>query len=137
MQQFNTQEIQQTKQPESKNAGQVTIFMLALALALLTALPMLAAIGQLVITQQRLNAAADASALAGALELEFNQIQACETARNFNVNYPKLVMNCEASESRIKVILKLPNPVAAMRYLLPNLEAIATAGIAQPMESMP
>lgn len=129
--------MRQIKPSETKDSGQVTILLLALALALLSALPILAAIGQLVITQQRLNAAADSSALAGALELEFNQNQACDTARNFKVNFPSSTMSCEASESIIKVGLKLPNTFSPTGYLLPNLVATATAGIAQPMESMP
>ena len=119
------------------DSGQVTIMLLALVLAILSSLPMLATISQLVITQQRLNATADASAMAGALELEFNQGQACETARNFKMNFPSSTMSCQASESLIKVELKLPNTYFPTRFLLPNLVASATAGIAQPMEPMP
>ena len=80
---------------------------------------------------------ADASAMAGALELEFNQGQACETARNFKMNFPSSTMSCQASESLIKVELKLPNTYFPTRFLLPNLVASATAGIAQPIEPMP
>ena len=122
---------------DTKESGQVTILLLSLALAILSALPILATIGKLVITQQRLNAAADSSALAGALELEFNQSQACDTARNFKVNFPSLTMSCQASESIIKVELTLPNSDFSTRYLWPNIVATATAGIAQPMEPMP
>ena len=125
------------KPQEINDSGQVTILLLALALAILSALPILATISQLVITQQRLNATADASAMAGALELEFNQGQACETARNFKMNFPSSTMSCQASESLIKVELKLPNTYFPTRFLLPNLVASATAGIAQPMEPMP
>jgi len=119
------------------DSGQVTILLLALVLAILSALPILATISQLVITQQRLNATADATAMAGALELEFNQGQACETARNFKMNFPSSTMSCQASESLIKVELKLPNTYFPTRFLLPNLVASATAGIAQPLEPMP
>ena len=42
-----------------------------------------------------------------------------------------------ASESLIKVELKLPNTYFPTRFLLPNLVASATAGIAQPIEPMP
>ena len=125
------------KPPAINDSGQVTILLLALLLAILSALPILATISQLVITQQRLNATADASAMAGALELEFNHGQACETARNFKINFPSSIMSCQASESLIKVELKLPNTYFPTRFLLPNLVAIATAGIAQPMEPMP
>jgi secretion/DNA translocation related TadE-like protein len=125
------------KKLETKDSGQVTILLLALALAILSALPILTALSQLVITQQRLNAAADASALAGALELEFNQNQACDIARNFKVNFPSSTMSCQVSESIIEVELKLPNTYFPTRYLWPNLVATATAGIAQPTEPMP
>jgi secretion/DNA translocation related TadE-like protein len=124
--------------PQAINdSGQVTILLLALALAILSALPILATISQLVITQQRLNATADASAMAGALELEFNHGQACASASNFKMNFPSSIMSCQASESLIKVELELPNTCFPTRFLLPNLVAIATAGIAQPMEPMP
>ena len=119
------------------DSGQVTILLLALVLAILSALPILATISQLVITQQRLNATADASATAGALELEFNHGQACESARNFKMNFTSSTMSCQASESLIKVELKLPNTYFPTKFLLPNLVASATAGIAQPMEPMP
>jgi secretion/DNA translocation related TadE-like protein len=119
------------------DSGQVTILLLALVLAILSALPILATISQLVITQQRLNATADATAMAGALELEFNHGQACASARNFKMNFPSSTMSCQASESLIKVELKLPNTYFPTRFLLPNLVASATAGIAQPMEPMP
>ena len=119
------------------DSGQVTILLLALVLAILSSLPMLATISQLVITQQRLNATADASAMAGALELEFNHGQACETACDFKMNFPSSIISCQASESLIKVELKLPNTYFPTRFLLPNLVASATAGIAQPMEPMP
>ena len=122
---------------EINDSGQATILLLALALAILSALPILATISQLVITQQRLSATADASAIAGALELEFNQDQACDTARNFKMNFPSSTMGCEASETLIKVELTVPNTYFPTRYLLPYLVATTTAGIAQPMEPMP
>ena len=129
--------MQSIKPTALNDSGQVTILLLALVLAILSALPILATISQLVITQQRLNATADASATAGALELEFNHGQACETARDFKMNFPSSIISCQASESLIKVELKLPNTYFPTRFLLPNLVASATAGIAQPMEPMP
>lgn len=115
------------------DSGQVTILMLALVLALLSALPIVGSISQTIVKQQRLNAAADSSALAGALELEFNQPQACEVARDFKVDFPISTMSCEATRSKIKLILRLPNTSSPMKFLFPILEATATAGIAQPM----
>jgi secretion/DNA translocation related TadE-like protein len=129
--------MQSIKPTALNDSGQVTILLLALVLAILSALPILATISQLVITQQRLNATADASATAGALELEFNHGQACESARNFKMNFTSSTMSCQASESLIKVELKLPNTYFPTKFLLPNLVASATAGIAQPMEPMP
>jgi len=129
--------MQSIKPTALNDSGQVTILLLALVLAILSALPILATISQLVITQQRLNATADASAMAGALELEFNHGQACESARNFKMNFTSSTMSCQASESLIKVELKLPNTYFPTKFLLPNLVASATAGIAQPMEPMP
>jgi len=113
--------------------GQVTILLLALVLALLSTLPIVGSIGQTLVIQQRLNSVADSSALAGALELEFNQLQACEVARDFKVDFPSSTMSCEATSSKIKLVLRLPNTSSPMKYLFPILEATATAGIAQPM----
>jgi hypothetical protein len=113
--------------------GQVTILLLALVLALLSTLPIAGSIGQTLVIQQRLNSVADSSALAGALELEFNQPQACEVARDFKVDFPSSTMSCEATSSKIKLVLRLPNTSSPMKYLFPILEATATAGIAQPM----
>jgi hypothetical protein len=113
--------------------GQVTILLLALVLALLSTLPIVGSIGQTLVIQQRLNSVADSSALAGALELEFNQPQACEVARDFKVDFPSSTMSCEATSSKIKLVLRLPNTSSPMKYLFPILEATATAGIAQPM----
>ena len=115
------------------DSGQVTILMLALVLALLSALPIVGSISQTLVKQQRLNAAADSSALAGALELEFNQPQACEVARDFKVDFQSSTMSCESTSSKIKLVLRLPNTSSPMKYLFPILEATATAGIAQPM----
>ena len=115
------------------DSGQVTILMLALVIALMSALPILGSISQTLVKQQQLNAAADSSALAGALELEFNQPQACEVARDFKVDFPSSTMRCEATSSKIKLVLRLPNTSSPMKYLFPILEATATAGIAQPM----
>lgn len=125
------------KRGRANDSGQVTILLLALALAILSVLPILATISQLVITQQRLNATADSSALAGALELEFNHNQACDVALNFKINFPSSIMSCQASESLITVEIRLPNTYFSTKYLLPNLVASATAGIAQPDEPMP
>lgn len=118
---------------KANDSGQVTILMLALVLALLSALPILGSISQTLVNQQRLNAAADSSALAGARELEFNQLQACELAQDFKVDFPSSAMSCEATRSKIKLVLRLPNTSSPMKYLFPILEATAIAGIAQPM----
>ena len=115
------------------DSGQASILMLALVLALLSSLPILGSISQTLVKQQQLNAAADSSALAGALELEFNQLQACELAQDFKVDFPSSTMSCEATRSKIKLVLSLPNTSSPMRYLFPILEATATAGIAQPI----
>lgn len=124
------QKIQFEKRNDS---GQVTILMLALVLALVSALPIVGSISQTIVKQQRLNAAADSSVLAGALELEFNQPQACEVARDFKVDSPSSTVSCEATRSKIKLVLRLPNTSSPMKYLFPILEATATAGIDQPM----
>ncbi|MCF8553663.1 MAG: hypothetical protein K9F97_02210 [Candidatus Nanopelagicales bacterium] len=115
------------------DSGQASILMLALVLALLSSLPILGSISQTLVKQQRLNAAADSSALAGARELEFNQLQACELAQDFKVDFPSSAMSCEATRSKIKLVLTLPNTSSPMKYLFPILEATAIAGIAQPM----
>jgi len=112
--------------------GQVTILLLALVLALLSTLPIVGSIGQTLVIQQRLNSVADSSALAGALELEFNQPQACVVARDFTVDFPSSTLSCEVTNSKIKLVLRLPNTSSPMKYLFPILEATATAGIAQP-----
>ncbi len=115
------------------DSGQASILMLALVLALLSSLPILGSISQTLVKQQRFNAAADSSALTGARELEFNHLQACELAQDFKVDFPSSTMSCEATRSKIKLVLTLPNTSSPMKYLFPILEATATAGIAQPV----
>ena len=119
------------------DCGQVTILVLALAMALLTSLPLLGGVSKLIITQQRLNAAADSSALAGAMELEFNQNKACESALNFKDDFADAAMTCEATANQIRVSLRWQNTDFPLRYLLPNLVAIATAGTTDSLENMP
>ena len=111
-------------------SGQITVLVLAVALALLAATCLTGGFAQVMVTQQRLNTKADSIALAAAQELEFNQVNACNVAREFSAINFGLDANCIAQFDRIEISLSEPNSNPFLGKILPNIYATSRAGIA-------
>jgi CO dehydrogenase nickel-insertion accessory protein CooC1 len=68
--------------------------------------------------------------LAGALELEFNQEQACVTAQEFGTTNFGTTAHCVADSASIEILLSEPNPNRIFSVFMPNIQASSRAGIA-------
>jgi hypothetical protein len=88
------------------------------------------ALAQALVTQQRLNTKAESTALAGAQELEFNQVDACNVAREFSATNFGLNADCIVQSDGIEILLSEPNPNTFLSKFLPNIYATSRAGIA-------
>ena len=115
---------------ERSESGQITILVLAISLALLAGTCSLGALSQVMVAQQRLNAKAESTALAGAQELEFNQTQACDVAKEFSAKNFGLNAECILLTGSINIRLLESNPNLFLSKLLPNIHATSRAGIA-------
>lgn len=111
-------------------SGQISILVLVVAVALLAGTFVIAAVAEVLITQQRLNAKAEAVALAGALELEFNQDQACTVAREFSTANFGLEAECGFHAASIEILLSETNPNRFLRIFIANIQASSRSGIA-------
>lgn len=111
-------------------SGQISILVLVVAVALLAGTFVIAAVAEVLITQQRLNAIAEAVALAGALELEFNQDQACTVAREFSTTNFGLEAKCGFHAASIEILLSETNPNRFLRIFIANIQASSRSGIA-------
>ena len=110
-------------------SGQISILVLAISLALLAATCLIGAIAQVVLAQQRLNTKAESIALAGAQELEFNQKQACDVAREFSTTNFGLIVGCISTPESIGIVISEPYPNSLLRNLFPSIYASSRAGI--------
>ena len=111
-------------------SGQITVLVLAVTLALLAATFLIGGLAQVMVTHQRLNTKADSIALAAAQELEFDQVNACNVAREFSAINFGLDANCIAQFDRIEISLSEPNSNPFLSKILPNIYATSRAGIA-------
>ena len=111
-------------------SGQISILVLAAAIAFLLGTIAIGMIAEVLITQQRLNAKAEATALAGAQELEFNQEQACGVAQEFSTTNFSIYTQCLADSTNIEILLSEPNPNRFLSVFLSNIQASSRAGIA-------
>lgn len=111
-------------------SGQISILVLATAIAFLLGTIAFGMLAEVLVTQQRLNAKAESIALAGALELEFNQEQACVTAQEFGSTNFDIRAECVADSANIEILLSEPNPNRFLSVFLPNIQASSRAGIA-------
>jgi secretion/DNA translocation related TadE-like protein len=111
-------------------SGQITVLVLAVALALLAATCLIGGLAQAMVTHQRLNTKADSIALAAAQELELNQVNACNVAREFSAINFGLDANCIVQSDGIEILLSEPNPNTFLSKFLPNIYATSRAGIA-------
>ena len=112
------------------DAGQISVIVLAISLALLAATYLVAVVAQLLVAQQRLNSKAESIALAGAQELEFNKQQACDVAQEFGSTNFGLRVECIVQSDSVEILISEPNPSPFFEAVLPNIYASARAGIA-------
>ena len=111
-------------------SGQISILVLAITIAFLLGTIAIGMTAEVLIAQQRLNAKAEATALAGALELEFNQEQACAVADEFSTTNFGTQAQCVADSASIEILLSAANPNRFLSEFLPNIEASSRSGIA-------
>ena len=111
-------------------SGQISILVLAAAIAFLFGTIAIGMLAEVLVAQQRLNAKAEAIALAGALELEFNQDQACAVADEFSTTNFGINAQCVADSASIEILLSEPNPNRFLSVFLSNIQASSRAGIA-------
>jgi len=112
-------------------SGQISILVLATAIAFLLGTIAVGMVAEIIVAQQRLNAKAEAIALAGALELEFNQEQACVTAQEFGFTNFGIKPECVVDSASIEILLSEPNPNRIFSVFMPNIQASSRAGIAR------
>jgi secretion/DNA translocation related TadE-like protein len=86
-------------------SGQISILVLAISLAMLAGTCLVGTIAQVVVAQQRLNTKAELIALAGAQELEFNQAQACDAAKEFSATNYGLIVDCISEPESISILV--------------------------------
>lgn len=113
-----------------RESGQISILVLATTIAFLWGSLAMGMLAEVLVAQQRLNAKAEAIALAGALELEFNQEQACGVAQQFSTSNFDIKAECVSDSASIEILLSGPNPNRFLSKFLPNIEASSRAGIA-------
>ena len=111
-------------------SGQISILVLAAAIAFLLGTIAIGMFAEVLVAQQRLNAKAEAIALAGALELGFNQDQACVVAQEFSTTNFGINAQCLADSTNIEILLSEPNPNRFLSVFLSNIQASSRAGIA-------
>lgn len=111
-------------------SGQISILVLAAAIAFLLGTIAFGMLAEVLVAQQRLNAKAEAIALAGALELEFNQEKACAVADEFGTTNFGVNAECVSDSASIEILLSAANPNRFLSEFLPNIEASSRAGIA-------
>lgn len=111
-------------------SGQISILVLAVAIAFLIGTIAIGMLAEVLVAQQRLNAKAEAIALAGALELEFNQEKACAVADEFGTTNFGVNAECVSDSTSIEILLSAANPNRFLSEFLPNIEASSRAGIA-------
>lgn len=114
---------------ERNESGQISVLVLAISLALLAGTCLIGAVAQVVVAQQRLNLKAESIALAGAQELEFNQSQACDVAREFSVANFGLIADCISQPENIHILISEPNSNPFLRTFVSSIYASSIAGI--------
>ena len=103
---------------------------MALAIALLSTLSVIGVIAQGLIQQQKLNNLADAAALAGAQEIEFNPGAACIQVELLVNRTPETQFSCELNSESIFIELTQPTTSNVLRIFRPVLVSSVRAGLA-------
>lgn len=112
------------------DSGQISILVLAISIVLLMSTSLIGMVAEVLVAQQRLNSQAEAIALAGAQELEFNRDQACAVANRFSITNFGLNPECFSKAASIEILILEPNPNRFLGVVLPNIQAASRAGIA-------
>ena len=112
------------------DSGQISILVLAISIALLMCTSLDGMIAEVLVAQQRLNSKAEAIALAGAQELEFNQEQACAVAHEFSNTNFGITPECLSDSASIEILVSKPNPSQFFSVFIPKIQATSRAGIA-------
>ena len=110
-------------------SGQISILVLVTAIAFLSGTFGIGMISEVLVAEQRLNAKAEAVALAGAQELEFNQEQACAFAQEFSTSNFDVEAECVSDLSSIEILLSESNPNRFLSPFMPKIQASSRAGI--------
>ena len=110
-------------------SGQISILVLAIYMALVIGTSLIGMAAEVIVAQQRLNSQAEAIALAGAQELEFNQEQACAVAREFSTANFGRTAECLSDSASIEILLSVSNPNRFTYSFMPNIQATSRAGI--------
>ena len=111
-------------------SGQISILVLVIAIAFLPGTFAIGMISEVLVAQQRFNAKAEAVALAGAQELEFNQELACNVAQVFSTSNFNIEAECVSDSASIEILLSEPNPNRFLSPFMPKIQASSRAGIA-------
>lgn len=112
------------------DSGQISILILAISIALLIGTALIGMLAEVIVAQQRLNSKAESIALAGALELEFNQEQACAVAQEFSTANFGITAQCLSESTSIEILLSDLNPNRFLYLFMPKIQATSRAGIA-------
>ena len=116
---------------ENRNeSGQVSILVLAISIAFMFGTYAIGLVAEVLVQQQRLSTKADAIALAGAAELEFNIEQACVSAQDFSTSNFGLDARCGLEQGSIEIMVSEPNLNTLSGFVLPRISASSRAGIA-------
>lgn len=111
-------------------SGQVSILVLAISIAFLFGAYAIGLVAEILVQQQRLSTKADAIALAGATELEFNFEHACVSAQDFSISNFGLDARCVLEQGSIEIMVSEPNLNSLSGFVLPKISASSRAGIA-------
>ena len=117
-------------QSTKSESGQISILVLATAIAFLLGTFPIGMVAEVIVAQQKLNTKAESIALAGAIELEFNQAHACAAAQEFSTLNFSLKAECVSDSASIQILLSEPNPNQFLRIYMANIQASSRAGIA-------
>lgn len=112
------------------DTGQISILVLAISISLLIGTALIGMVAEVIVAQQRLNSKAEAIALAGAQELEFNQEQACAVAQEFSTANFGIAAECLSESTSIEILLSEVNPNRFLYVFMPKIQATSRAGIA-------
>jgi len=112
------------------DSGQISILVLAAAIALLSGTYLIGIVSDLLLAQQRLNYKAESVALAGAIELEFNRDQACAIAIDFSRSNYGIAADCINDATSVQISLTQRNPSPFFNSVFPSIYASSRAGIA-------